>query len=391
MIYCYQKDLGFTGYEGTNALCEDFSPSPTDSGICMTRNLNIKSIISADTLEEYKDIFGTMGPFQKRKIDGGTTWGEMSFLIQEYDEPDAQGRKNDGSQLNVLLQLHKNLDLALINAPNNYDINDLPLELRFNKEYTIEVTPVGQQSSNDLKSFELEQRKCKLGTEKSKSSIFNIYTQSICRYECYVELAAKICQCLPWDFISSQTFKECDVFGRTCFFYTMKNVTQNPMNQCPHCLKDCDYIKFEKKVVSVDKLSHLDYHYSNGQMIIESIRSKDFQCGSRNCYGVEKLLQYYFDPNKTMVDPALQHMYTLKKGESYQRERAVKLLQTSIIVHLKFMKPEIDFIDVKYSTMDKLATFGGNFGIFEMISGWSLFGILNLILLTCKCLFRFSN
>ena len=60
-----------------------------------------------------------------------------------------------------------------MNAPNNYDINDLPLELRFNREYTIEVTPVGQQSSNDLKSFELEQRKCKLGTEKSKSSIFN--------------------------------------------------------------------------------------------------------------------------------------------------------------------------------------------------------------------------
>ena len=55
------------------------------------------------------------------------------------------------------------------------------------------------------------------------------------------------------------------------------------------------------------------------------------------------------------------------------------------------MKPEIDFIDVKYTFMDKLATFGGNFGIFEMVTGWSLFGILNLGLLIFKCLFRLDT
>ena len=70
---------------------------------------------------------------------------------------------------------------------------------------------------------------------------------------------------------------------------------------------------------------------------------------------------------------------------------ANNLVENSIMIHLKFMKPEIDFIDVKYSLIDKVATFGGNFGIFEMVTGWSLFGILNITLLIFKCLFRFNN
>ena len=81
-------------------------------------------------------------------------------------------------------------------------------------------------------------------------------------------------------------------------------------------------------------------------------------------------------------------MKYVKGGYPYYR---TEILQNSIIVHLKFMTPEIDFIEVKYSTMDKVATFGGNFGIFEMVTGWSLFGILNLGLLIFKCLFRLDT
>ena len=33
-----------------------------------------------------------------------------------------------------------------------------------------------------------------------------------------------------------------------------------------------------------------------------------------------------------------------------------------VIVHLTVLKPEINVIDVKYTLIDKLANFGGNYG-----------------------------
>ena len=104
----------------------------------------------------------------------------------------------------------------------------------------------------------------------------------------------------------------------------------------------------------------------------------------------DELWKYYSNYNYTFNNKAF-----LKFGnainEHYEFANSRDIVQNSIIIHLKFMKPEIDFIDVKYTFMDKLATFGGNFGIFEMVTGWSLFGILNIILLTFKCLFKFNN
>ena len=42
--------------------------------------------------------------------------------------------------------------------------------------------------------------------------------------------------------------KECDVFGRTCYDEAMKNPQLESENPCPHCLHDCEFIKFKKQV-----------------------------------------------------------------------------------------------------------------------------------------------
>ena len=54
---------------------------------------------------------------------------------------------------------------------------------------------------------------------------------------------------------------------------------------------------------------------------------------------------------------------------------------------MKFMAPKVDLIDVKYTPMDKMAMFGGNFGIFVEITGWSLIGFLNLLVIITKIAF----
>ena len=41
-------------------------------------------------------------------------------------------------------------------------------------------------------------------------------------------------------------YQECDVFGRSCFYGAMANLTQAPENHCKHCMKDCNYVKYNK-------------------------------------------------------------------------------------------------------------------------------------------------
>ena len=58
-----------------------------------------------------------------------------------------------------------------------------------------------------------------------------------------------------------------------------------------------------------------------------------------------------------------------------------------IIIHLRFLDPEIDLVSLRYSVLDKFASFGGNFGIFAEITGCSFLGILNFCILFLKMLF----
>ena len=65
-------------------------------------------------------------------------------------------------------------------------------------------------STNDLystdvvKSIDLKKRKCRFGDEPLKNSegaqFMNTYSQAGCTYQCYLEIAAKICGCTPWYF-----------------------------------------------------------------------------------------------------------------------------------------------------------------------------------------------
>ena len=53
----------------------------------------------------------------------------------------------------------------------------------------------------------------------------------------------------------------------------------------------------------------------------------------------------------------------------------------------RVLKPEIKVIDAKYSTLDKFANFGGNFGIFAEITGCSFLGMVNFLILLFKLIF----
>ena len=67
--------------------------------------------------------------------------------------------------------------------------------------------------------------------------------------------------------------------------------------------------------------------------------------------------------------------------------RAIELFNDAIIVDLNFVLPEVDYVDVKYTLLDKIANFGGKFGIFAQLTGCSLLGLLNIVMIILKCVF----
>ena len=146
----------------------------------------------------------------------------------------------------------------------------------------------------------------------------------------------------------------------------MKNTTQLPkkQNPCSHCLKTCDYVTYDKKIT---KEAYLDR---------EELGYKHYfdHHGNDNYEGMDEFVSYFMDRNDTLVDKKTKDLLA---GE-YQKKRS-NMYKMFVVVHLRFMKPEIDWIDTKYTVMDKFANFGGNFGIFAEITGCSFLGILNSI------------
>ena len=97
------------------------------------------------------------------------------------------------------------------------------------------------------------------------------------------------------------------------------------------------------------------------------------------------------DYNNTFQDKALKNAFEAM-GYVEKRDEAFEIMDKFndlIIIHLRFLQPEIDLVSLRYSIMDKIANFGGNFGIFAEITGCSFLGILNFFILlfkiTCSC------
>ena len=68
----------------------------------------------------------------------------------------------------------------------------------------------------------------------------------------------------------------------------------------------------------------------------------------------------------------------------FEEDYPVAKYQDLLVVHLRFLQPRINIVDTKYTWSDLIAGFGGKFGIFAQLTGWSFLGILNLFILIIK-------
>ena len=395
-IFCYEKYIGFLGDDiGMSAkVCNDFFPTPSDIGICLTRNLDINEIIHR---REHNPIFEADIPRNNKKISGRPLQNEITLAIftdadnglsQTFDRKSILSGKRY-----IKFQLHQSKEFAQIQG----DLDELTtsLYLETNHEYFIDVIPTGQISEMGFKYLNRKQRQCLLNDEVIESSKFKIYSENNCKYECYIALAKEACKCIPWDFLGNELSVECDIFGRTCFFKTMEKLTQSQINPCSHCLKECDYMKYHKFIKSKEKL----WDVSNTIPLRKHMKFID-----GIFYGDKFILDFLQDINGSVIDKGLKNFWNeivSKKKYKYEKFRfqfstnedgniesfGNDVYSDLIIVHIRFMKPKVYSIDSKYSLLDKFANFGGNFGIFAEITGCSFLAIVNLCILFFKILF----
>ena len=169
-IFCFRKNHGYSG-DHINILdikaCNDFFSTPTDMGIGLTQNLNIKDIIKE--FKDHEELLEPQNQELKGNITGGTFWsmatlvflteGSTNQLSQTYP-------RYEGEDLSTInFQVHQTKEIA--NLIMNQDHQKLvgSLELKAGHEYTIDIIPRGQITTSNFKAIDKEKRDCLLENE----------------------------------------------------------------------------------------------------------------------------------------------------------------------------------------------------------------------------------
>ena len=242
ILFCLNENKSFVGDDlGMFAkACNDFYPMPTDKGICFTKNTDIKEVISTKT--EYDDYLSLHLQNSDEYIMEGTSENRQSFAFfvggqKTADMYPTYRRTTKNDRAEIQLKVHSPNVLA-----NFFEVST-SLKLKSGFEYFIDVSPHAVKTTDSFKEMGFNQRKCKLSNEIPDESILKQYTMKNCRYECNIKKAETLCHCIPWDFIHNTQAKECDLFGRTCFYNAMEKLTNS--NQCKDCIfRECDHAMY---------------------------------------------------------------------------------------------------------------------------------------------------
>ena len=232
----FEDDLDIRfGTEG----CDLFQPVVTDMGICSSFN-------PMPTLEMLNPSFFTES-FQKAfqedlKLNMSVKYGEKHgkslnfFLVMNSKQP---------------VQDHWNAKLASKQPSTFYlDINtqdeyfqpkSSSIPIMSGYKTTISVEPMEIVGSEDLRSVEVEKRKCRFFDELGDMVLFKRYSQSACKFEKNMKMIYTYCKCVPWYIPTtmSKDYTICDVYGMLCVEKMRKKLPSNE-----ECLPLCNQVQF---------------------------------------------------------------------------------------------------------------------------------------------------
>ena len=116
------------------------------------------------------------------------------------------------------------------------------------------------------------------------------------------------------------------------------------------------------------------------------------------CSGSSVLCDYISDINgvfsdsmiKELVWPTDYHDGNLLYSSYFKLAKA--LMENTIIVRLQYQSSEVEVnkLELRTTMSDKIANLGGTYGIWAELTGCSLLGIINLLIISCKLLLKFK-
>ena len=181
-------------------------------------------------------------------------------------ETDVTMIKGHGQAFSLELYVRKATRYFDSQSPGNFltihspfemaDFGGTVLELEPGWTYVIYVYPSMTDTYDDALSLNVEDRQCLASDDHNDLKVFNHYTQTACLYECRLSMAARFCNCTPWDYILyDQAAPLCSRVAADDCFQKILNSAIDP-SEC-NCPGNCKAYKYDQSTKQASKYEKL--------------------------------------------------------------------------------------------------------------------------------------
>ncbi|VVC28454.1 Hypothetical protein CINCED_3A005017 [Cinara cedri] len=134
---------------------------------------------------------------------------------------------------------------------SSYEVPDIACRIHSSPENfykTLDVTALSIYSTPEVKDLTPKQRGCRFLNESNLEISPAVYTYNMCRIQCRMKQANKLCGCVPFYYKPLDKYKICDVKGMHCldqykeFLVNLRNASGVKVN-CG-CLPPCDDVNY---------------------------------------------------------------------------------------------------------------------------------------------------
>jgi hypothetical protein len=241
--------LKYCEWKGKQVPCAAiFSTYPTDQGMCCTFNMKAANELFSgetypamiETLQNMEKLTEFLKTHLELKTEPGMNKGLLVVLDSHSDILSASSIDED-----------KHGFVGLITQGGKFpQINAGGFDIKPGHKNVVGLTATMISADDALQNMNPKSHYCSFQSDSISLKIFKNYTQSNCIFECNFYYAQKQLEqpCTPWYFPSPDMSPNiCDPWQAAQLVEKMSNVL---INQCNHCLPDCDSTIFKARISS---------------------------------------------------------------------------------------------------------------------------------------------
>ena len=324
--------------------CKLFQPVVTDLGICYS--FNAKSSLDMLKNSSFTEAFYEAYRYDfiessEKKAEGAGDKFSLRFMI------------DNSKYLRRKLETHP-FKVIISGKRGYFDALSIGKEVTPGYETIFDIQPLEVVGTNDLRGISEEARDCRFSDEVNNDSIFKVYSQPSCEFECKMNEAREKCRCTPWNFPNAPSISEptiCDLYGNSCFHSKMSEarVVKKCIKKCP---SDCEDVRFSvnKQVIPINLASYCKEYLQDGAELTKKL----LQSGV-NIPDFHPLVDEFYSMDKN------DELNITEYGEPFWKIPCYEIMTKEIAVvkvRMEYSKYMKTIMDRRLSFADKLAAFG---------------------------------